>query len=140
LQKTFYQGGILNEKEVPGDIMFEAGAECTDCHLNDQNNIFRSDVKKCLDCHEEDYAEMFKEWQQSVKDLSISLTSLLKEKKKLKLSEQEKIALRETERTLQNIKLDGSSGIHNFMFIEEVLTNLIKNLDSIGKETENKSL
>ena len=71
--------------------MFEAGAECTDCHLNDQNAIFRSNAKKCLDCHEEDYAEMFAEWQESVKDLSRSLTSLLKEKRKLKLSGQEKV-------------------------------------------------
>jgi len=140
LQKTFYQGGVLNKHEVPGDIMFEAGAECTDCHLNGKNNIFRSDAKKCMDCHEEEYAEMFKEWQQSVKDLSASLTALLKEKKKLKLSEQEKIILLETEHSLQNIKLDGSSGIHNYMYIEEMLTHLIKNVDSIGKETENESL
>jgi hypothetical protein len=133
LQKTFYEGGILNEKEVAGDIMFEAGAECTDCHLNDQNNIFRSDAKKCLDCHEEDYAEMFTEWQQSVRDLSQTLTSLLKEKRKLELSEQEKIDLRETEQSLQNIRLDGSSGIHNYMYMEEMLTSLIKKLESISK-------
>jgi hypothetical protein len=128
IQKTFYQGGTLNGLEIPQDIMFEAGAECTDCHLNDQNNIFRSDEKKCLDCHEEDYAEMFTEWQESVKELSLTLTSLLKEKKKLQLTAQEKNTLRETERSLQTIKLDGSSGIHNYMFMEEVLTNLIKNL------------
>jgi hypothetical protein len=123
---------MLNEKEVPGDIMFEAGAECTDCHLNDQNTIFRSDAKKCLDCHEDDYAEMFVEWQQSVKDLSESLRSLLNEKRKLKLSEKEKITLRETQRSYQNIMLDGSTGIHNYMYIEELLTDLIKTLESIG--------
>jgi hypothetical protein len=131
LQKTFYQGGILNEKELPGDIMFEAGAECTDCHLNDQKRVFRSTKTKCTDCHEEEYAEMFTEWQQSVKDLSRSLTSLLKDKQKLKLSEQDKITLRETESHLQNIRLDGSSGIHNYMYIEERLTSLIKRLESI---------
>jgi hypothetical protein len=132
LQKTFYQGGILNDKEVPGDIMFEAGAECTDCHLNESNTIFRSDGKKCLDCHEEDYAEMFTEWQQSVRDLSESLTSLLKEKRKLKLSEQAKITISNTERALQNIKLDGSSGIHNYIYMEEILSSLIQKLESIG--------
>jgi hypothetical protein len=71
---------------------------------------------------------MFTEWQKSVKELSLTLTSLLKEKKKLQLTAQEKNTLRETERSLQTIKLDGSSGIHNYMFMEEVLTNLIKNL------------
>jgi hypothetical protein len=132
IQKTFYLGGALNGLEISQDIMAEAGAECTDCHLNDQNSIFRSDAKKCLDCHEEDYAEMFTEWQQSVKDLSKSLTSLLKEKRTLKLSEQEKITLRETERSFQNVKLDGSSGIHNYMYMEEMLNSLIKKLESIG--------
>lgn len=132
IQKSFYQGGSLNELEIPQDIMFEAGAECTDCHLNDQNKIFRSDEKKCLDCHEEEYAELFLEWQQSVKELSASLTSVIKEKKKLKLNEQEKVTLREAERSLQNIKLDGSSGIHNYMYMEEVLNDLIKKLESIG--------
>jgi hypothetical protein len=132
LQKTYYQGGMLNDNEVPGDIMFEAGAECTDCHLNDQNRIFRSDAKKCLDCHEEDYEEMFSEWQQSIRDLSKSLTSFLQEKRKLKLSEEEKVTLREAERFLQNIRLDGSSGIHNYMYMEEMLTSLIKKLESLG--------
>jgi hypothetical protein len=131
LQRTFYQGGILNEKEIPGDIMFDAGAECTDCHLDDQNKIFRSNKTKCTDCHEEEYAEMFTEWQDSVIDLIASLTSLLQEKKKLKLNNQNKIILREAERSLQTIKLDGSQGIHNYMYMEEMLTDLIKIIESI---------
>ncbi len=134
IQKTFYQGGVLNGLEIPQDIMSEAGAECTDCHLDDHNKIFRSGATKCLDCHEEDYADTFKEWEQSVKDLSASLTSLLKEKKKLTLTEQEKNLIHGTERSFQNILLDGSSGIHNFMYIEEALTNLIKNVESLGKD------
>jgi hypothetical protein len=139
LQNTFYKGGRLDSMDIPKDIMSEAGAECSDCHLNDQNKIFRSDHKKCLDCHEEGYEEMFVEWQQSVKGLSVSLTSLLNAKKKLKLSEQEKIALRETELSLQKIKLDGSSGIHNYMYMEEILTELIKNVESIGKDPDKGS-
>lgn len=136
LQKTFYEGGLLDEKEVPGDIMFEAGAECTDCHLDDQDNIFRPDAKKCLDCHDEGYEETFTEWQQSVKELSTSLRSMINAKKKLKLSGQEHKTLLETERTLQSIMFDGSSGIHNYMYIEEVLTNLKKRLDSMGTSSE----
>jgi len=74
---------------------------------------------------------MFFEWQKSVKDLSGSLRSLLNEKRKLELSEQERITLRETQRSLQNIRLDGSVGIHNYMYMEEELTSLIKKLESI---------
>jgi hypothetical protein len=132
LQKTIYQGGILNGEKVPEDIMFEAGAECTDCHLNDQNIVFRSTAKKCLDCHEEEYEEMFTEWRASVRDLLASLTSLLKEKKERALTEQEKMTLQEAERTLHDIQLDGSTGIHNYIYVEEVLTGLVKQLESLG--------
>lgn len=124
LQKTFYQGGTLNGHEIPGDIMFEAEAECTDCHLNDSNVIFRSDKQKCLDCHEEGYEEMFTEWQSSVKELVQELTESIKEKKRLRLTDQSRQSLHAIEKTLQKIKLDGSSGVHNYMVIEELLTEL----------------
>jgi hypothetical protein len=52
IQKTFYEGGTFNGYEIPKDIMSEAEAECTDCHIGPQNKIFRSDQNKCLDCHE----------------------------------------------------------------------------------------
>jgi hypothetical protein len=131
IQKTFYQGGILDNEEIPGDIMFEAGAECTDCHLNDQNKIFRSNAAKCLDCHDEEYKDMFTEWQRSVKDLLASLSSLVRKKQKISLNEEEKNSIREAERFLQRVSDDSSSGIHNFMHIEEVLISLKNNLESI---------
>jgi hypothetical protein len=129
LQNTFYEGGSLDGKDIPKDVMSEADADCTDCHLNDRSNIFRSNKSKCLDCHEEGYEEMFDEWQQSVKDLTSSLSSLVREKRKKSLNDEEKIFIREAERFLQHINNDGSLGIHNYMFMEEVLTNLIKNLE-----------
>jgi nitrate/TMAO reductase-like tetraheme cytochrome c subunit len=133
LQKNFYEGGELNGYDVPGDIMFEAEANCTDCHLDSENRIFRSEATQCLDCHDEEYKEIFTEWQSSVQELIDSLKISLKEKKKLSLSKGERAQLLQVERMLQEIELDGSSGVHNYSFMEEVLTNLDKTLKSLGK-------
>jgi nitrate/TMAO reductase-like tetraheme cytochrome c subunit/DNA-dependent RNA polymerase auxiliary subunit epsilon len=134
LQKNFYEGGKLNGYDIPGDIMFEAEAACTDCHLDPENRIFRSGANKCLDCHDEEYRDVFMEWQNSVKKLIDSVKASLKEKRRLALSSEDKSQLLHIEKTLQKIDLDGSSGIHNYSFIEETLTNLEKTLTSLGKQ------
>jgi len=134
IQKTFYEGGSFNGYDIPKDIMSEAEAECTDCHIGPQNQIFRSDKTKCLDCHEEGYDEIFSEWQNSVQDLIDSLKTSLKEKKKISLSEDEKAQLLNIEKTLKTIELDGSTGIHNYSSIEEILTNLQNTLKSLGEK------
>ena len=130
LQQTFYQGGELNGQEIPMDIMAEAEVECQDCHLGDNKQIYRPDKGKCAECHDEDYAEMHTEWQNSVKESISALTDSLKKKKNLTLTPQENSILREVERELQRIKLDGSMGIHNYMFFEETLADLKKKVGS----------
>lgn len=138
LQKTFYEGGTLNGYEIPKDIMFEAGAACPDCHLNDRGAVFRPDKRKCLDCHEESYEDMFSEWQESIQDLTKSLSTFLELKKRLKLTEQEKSVLKEMESILLKIRLDGSSGIHNYMFMEELLAELNAKISRIGLDQTQK--
>jgi len=133
LQKAIYEGGELNSYDIPADIMFEAKASCTDCHLGPENQIVRSEANKCLDCHDEEYGEIFTEWQNSVKELIDSVKASLKEKRKLTLSSEDKAQLLHIEKTLQKIELDGSSGVHNYSFVEETLTNLEKILTSLGK-------
>jgi len=130
LQTNFYRGGKMKEREIPKDIMAEAEVECLDCHLGDNKQIYRSDKGKCAECHDEDYSVMYSEWQSSVKNLIQSLSRSLADKKKLELSEQERSALREIEEFIQKIKTDGSQGIHNYMFIEETLTNFVKIIKS----------
>lgn len=135
LQKAYYQGGEMNGREIPKDIMAEAEVECVDCHLREDDKIYRSNKGKCIDCHDEDYADMFDEWQNSVKDRTSSIESSIREMKKLKLGTEEKTVLLEVEKSIQKIKLDGSSGVHNYMFFDEVLTDLKKKMESIGKAT-----
>jgi len=136
LQQSFYQGGITAGQEIPKDIMAEAEVECTDCHLSGEDKIFRPNKGKCLDCHDEDYADIFDEWQNFVKDQALSIESSLKKLNKMELNTEEKNIALETEKTIQKIKLDGSSGVHNFMFSEDVLTKLKKKIESIGKITK----
>jgi len=133
LQTSFYQGGKTDGQEITKDIMYEAGVECMDCHLNDKDQIFRSDKRKCVDCHDEDYGDMLSEWQTWVKDLIQSISTSLKEKRKLELTEQDKGTLLEAEKILQKIQIDGSLGVHNFISIEEMLTTLNKRIKSIDK-------
>ena len=130
LQTNFYQGGKLNGQEIPKDIMAEAEVECLDCHLGDNKQIYRSDKSKCAECHDEDYSDMYSEWQSSVKNLVQSLSLSLADKRKQRLSEQERSTLREIEEFVQKITTDGSQGIHNYMFMEEMLTNLYKRIKS----------
>ncbi|UCE21087.1 MAG: cytochrome c3 family protein, partial [Candidatus Aminicenantes bacterium] len=138
IQKTFYQGGSLYGYDIPKDIMSEAEAACTDCHLGPQNRIYRSDKNKCLDCHEEGYDEIFAEWQNSIKSLISSLNSAIGEKKKLNLSEEDKAQMSKIEKTLETIALDGSTGIHNYSSMEEILTNIQNTLKSLGEKPSNE--
>ncbi|MFQ6108403.1 MAG: cytochrome c3 family protein [Candidatus Aminicenantales bacterium] len=124
LQKTFYQGGSLDGQGIPADIMAEADVQCTDCHLGPQNQIIHPDKNKCLDCHEEDYSEIFDEWQNTTQEMIQFLQASLKEKKKLPLSQQEKARVSEMESLLNAIALDGSHGVHNYLFVEEMLSGL----------------
>lgn len=134
LQKAFYEGGSLNGQEIPKDIMSEAEVECLACHLGPQNQIFRSDKSKCLDCHEEDYGEIFTQWQNTTKEMLRSVRTAIKEKKAIRLTGQEKTKLSAIEKIVEKIELDGSHGVHNFMFIEEELSRLEEQIEQIGKK------
>jgi len=138
LQKSFYQGGNLIGYDIPKDIMFEAEVECTDCHIGPQNKIYRPDKNKCLDCHEEDYGEMFTDWQDKTENNILSIKASLKGKKKTRLTEEEWTYLKAIENMLNKIELDGSLGVHNYLFIEETLSSLNKKLELSGTILQKK--
>ncbi len=135
LQTTYYQGGEINGQEIPKDIMAEADVECLGCHLGDNKKIYRSGKGKCAECHDEDYSDMHTEWQTSVRESIASVTDSIKKKRNIQLTTQERDILRGIEKELQTIKLDGSMGIHNYMYIEETLESLKKKIVSLGKST-----
>lgn len=138
LQQVFYQGGSLLDQAIPKEVMAEAEVECQDCHLNAQNKIYLPDENKCLDCHEEEYGKMLKEWQQETKNnLRLLRASLIKSKKKIQLSAQEKALFTAIENMLKKIELDGSFGAHNYLFIEETINNYKKKFEAFGREKIN---
>lgn len=130
LQSTFYQGGNLIGHDIPKDIMCEAEVHCTDCHFGPQDQVLRPSKNRCIDCHDKDYGEMFTEWQNTTEEMIRSLRNLLNEKKRLQLSPEQKNQIANIEKILQKIELDGSSGIHNFSSIEELLTKCQQQLNT----------
>lgn len=134
LQASFYQGGSLAGQEIPRDIMAEAEVGCGDCHLNSENKVFRSDKNKCLDCHEEEYGEFFTDWQSTILRFVKEIKTSLQELRGRKLSLQEREQILRVEKILEKIELDGSSGIHNFSYLEEILSKAKKSLQSLSVE------
>ena len=133
IQREFYQGGYLNGQQIPKDIMFEAGVECTGCHISDDSQVYRSDKRKCLDCHEQGYSEIFEEWQKSSKNLIQRLKADLLLKKKFKLNATQRTQIQKIKNIIRKIESDGSYGIHNFSSVDEILTNSMKTLKSLNK-------
>ena len=56
----------------------------------------------------------------------------LSEKKALSLSQEGKARLTEIEKAMRELDQDGSSGVHNFQFIQDILTKLTKEIKSIA--------
>jgi hypothetical protein len=133
VQETFYRGGEWDGQDIPSDIMAEAEVECLDCHLGDNKKIYRPDKGKCAECHDEDYAEMHTEWQRTIKDLISSIKAYIKRKRNAPLTPEERITLKAIEEEMGRIEVDGSNGIHNYIYIEESLSAMKKALESIGE-------
>lgn len=131
LQASFYQGGKLNGTTIPQDIMAEAEVECLDCHLNSQEKVVRAGRGQCLDCHESEFGDMLAEWQVSVKKSIATLIQSLRALKRTGLSPSERNEVAKIETLLHSVELDGSSGVHNYPFIDQNLTSLIKRVESL---------
>jgi nitrate/TMAO reductase-like tetraheme cytochrome c subunit len=133
LQATFYQGGELEGLEIPKDIMAEAEAACTDCHHDEADKVIRSDGAKCLDCHDEGYEEMFDEWQDSFRENVRALRSAIRNIKRESLTPEGREELSRIQRIVYAVRTDGSSGVHNAMFFDEIATALSEQLESLSR-------
>jgi len=131
-QKTIFAGGTFEGLTVPQDMMAEAGADCDGCHERKDGRISRPDSSACVNCHEESYKKTFDEWRATYREMRVGLDAALAAKKKLGLSEEGKARLGEIERAVGRLDQDGSSGIHNSQFIQDLLTKLAKDIESIS--------
>jgi cytochrome c553 len=112
--------------------MAEGGADCDGCHERKDGRISRSDAATCANCHEESYKKTFEEWQAAYKELRAGLEAALTERKKQSLSQQGRARLAEIEKAVRSLDQDGSFGVHNSQFIQDVLTKLTKEIKSIA--------
>jgi hypothetical protein len=113
--------------------MAEAEAGCTDCHLDDENQVFRSGRAKCLDCHEQGYEEIFDEWQASFREKIGALRAAIQGIKRAGLSPDERKQLARVTRIVYALRTDGSSGVHNAMFFDEILASLAEQVESFSR-------
>ncbi len=132
LQKTFYEGGQMESAVVPKDVMAEAEVGCRDCHTLEGKGVIRPEKSACINCHDEDYGEMFTEWQTTIRGLVKAIVQSIKVAEKNGLSVADKQDLAKARSVLKKIRTDGSSGVHNFTFMEDTLTNLINKIKSIN--------
>jgi nitrate/TMAO reductase-like tetraheme cytochrome c subunit len=132
LQKTLYEGGEFEGIKVPKDIMAEAGASCPDCHVDKDSQVVRPDSGACVACHDEKYKATFEEWRDDVRGRIDRIRTGLHALYKQALSDADKAVLAEIEKALNTVGLDGSSGVHNYMFVDDYLTGAEAKLKSLG--------
>lgn len=137
IQKTMYEGGTLGDLDIPKDIMAEAEATCEDCHLGD-NTIVKPGASSCVACHDEDYRGLFEEWKGNVSTLVDQIRVTLHDLYKKSLTADERTEIRKIEDGLRMFDLDGSSGLHNYLFTEEYLGDVLKTLNIMNQEKGEK--
>lgn len=116
----------------------KAGIMCVDCHIPITD--FRASEKSCVRCHRghQRYAEVFKKWQHEVTDLAkraevdINKLNELVEKGKIEKDGFLKKYLDE----YNDLKIDGSKGVHNFEKISTRYTNLVNNLEKLISQVD----
>jgi nitrate/TMAO reductase-like tetraheme cytochrome c subunit len=138
IQKTLFEGGALGETKVPKDMMAEAGTSCKDCHVDKAAKVVRPDGGVCVACHDEKYRATFTEWRDGVRGRVEEIRSALHALYKGPLTDAEKTEVGRIEDALRTIDLDGSSGIHNYIFIDEYLTSLKGTVKSLSSRKEGK--
>jgi TonB family protein len=121
----------MGYEETLPDIMFEAGVECKDCHLNNQNEIIKPKKEKCLDCHDKGYDEMMTDWQSSIRSQITIIRNLIKNLKKYSLSQEKQKIITQIQSRIKTIINDGSYGIHNFSLLDEYLTKQQQRLKTL---------
>lgn len=105
--------------------MAEAGAACADCHLDRAKKVVRPDGGACVACHDEGYRATFGEWRETVRRRVEEIRAALHILYKRTLTEAEKAAAGKIEEALRTFDLDGSAGIHNYMFLDDHLTKTL---------------
>ena len=129
----------------PG-YMYAAKVNCTDCHSNVEEGVYRPTASTCTDCHDADYADVFSEWSLDTKK-AIADVSLLRAEVETALTEaiergrdtaaEWDIYLRAL-RNLNFVRDDGTNGVHNIDYATDVLAMVQKDLQDVQRSLQSK--
>ena len=132
VQKALFEGGPWAGLKAPKDIMAQAGTDCAACHLDKDKKIVRPGADACIACHDENYRKTFDEWRETTRQRIAELRAAVHEAYKRAQDEPAKAKLKPAEDLLSFLDTDGSSGIHNYAFLEEALTAATKTVKELA--------
>lgn len=123
--------GEKGQGETIINPMFMAHVDCTGCHSTarpgsgstmDHSQIMVATPESCDRCHKPGTGEqMIPLWQSSTKKLYERAVSRLESINRASLSEADRETLRRAEDLLEMVRLDGSWGVHNPQYTQELL-------------------
>ena len=124
--------------------MFLAHVDCTGCHIQPRplqhkptgaSMVTAASPKACDRCHKPGLGDqLIPLWQQNTKDLYQAVSDLLTEAEKAKYTDRNALAkVTEAGTVLELVRLDGSWGVHNPRYTEDLLTRARKLLGEAAK-------
>ncbi len=133
LQASLYTGITdLSDEEIP-DVMYEEEVTCAECHLDRSIISGIQGQRSCVDCHEDEYADMVFEWQQGVSERIEILNVQLKQISMNTLTRAEKQSYERIETVISRIKKEGSGGVHNIEYVNNLIDKMESDYKSITR-------
>ncbi len=109
------------------------GILCVDCHIPFVD--FRASNKSCVRCHnnKERFKEVMKKWQDEICSYARRATDVITKAEKIiqKGKQEDKQKFEELSKLYEQLKYDGSKGVHNYEKISTQYAKLINGLESI---------
>jgi len=135
-------------KGVEGDagLMYGAGITCDMCHTGVQEGVYRPSSSTCTDCHDDSYVEVFDDWSGEIKSKLERLSLLRANVESAIIQAEEKHRDTEDlwklyEKALYNlnfVKDDGTHGVHNIDYAQEILSSVEADFKLIQKDLRAK--
>lgn len=95
--------------------------DCGACHKNVKEGSSLSKLKDaCARCHEDEYKAFVDEWQASTIEAIAEVQALIKKAKPGKTSDAKQL-IKDAQTLLYYVSADGSKGVHNPDYIEEII-------------------
>ncbi len=107
--------------------------DCKACHkkLTEKSSLNRI-KERCAKCHEDEYKNFVTEWQSQTLETIKEIEKNIKEAKAGKNSKAKEL-IKEAQKLLYYVRADGSKGVHNPDYVEEILDKAKEKTDEALK-------